>query len=956
MLDLQIYTYGHVDSMFFILNGIAGLMQSSFGQTIMVTAAMISSAYYAMRIAYAGMSDYRIYLGKVIGMFAMMLFLLLPTSDVIVNDQISKKRDVISNLPLGFALPVGLYEAFGDLLTTGFEQAFTPVSNSSYRDYGMVFGARLVQEARSWRIRNPEFLENMRNFVDRCIVVEAMIGYHFTPQDLITSDDIWQLVSSTGVTMRKTALRSGKSYELVSCSEAANLLKPGFTTEIEELEKRYKDVDFGLAGAVRYVSRSFDRMNSNFKQNIEKSFKHYLGNQLGTSESAESIIRQQMMINAIKNYSDEYGYARASATQESNWRIAGDLAGTYIPILMTVLKGLVYASFTFLTPLLLISGGWRRYLGYLTLVASFQLWAPLNTILNMFIDLYSSNTLSGIADGVISFSTSSRIGNYTDKIVAVASGLQMAIPFLAFTLMQGGVNGFIHLAGTISGASQAAAAQAAHESVTGNKAFDNYSVGNQQLYNISGFKTDLNTSYASGQSSYQHLDGAIEKVMPGGNTLMQSGAGITESTGASIYGLEQNRHGQVNAGIQNSIAMQEHDMRSLTSAKSKNFTESADAISHIAQTEHSGQTVNYETLGEQGIAASKTVKQARELHDKQGYDWEQAASMALNASAGGTFGGKIPGTNIGAEVGVSAQGQIRNSNSSSQSVGETSSVGTDEGSTENYNNIVKALSNSSWSQENNLDTSYSDAVRESYEEVERAEKQLSISSQKVDDWHQAKSIIESEGASSRTENYQEVVDDIKKEYGVDLQTAHSWASKHSPEAERVWNNIQKRDHYVEDLVNKISRGRDAISGDNAAAKLDQFSHSQEQQIVKEMSGQVRQHAQNSGLDIDNVKNNVYSKKTDLAEKFVDMQGQNDSKYQDIKRQSELEEINRQSEISKLEKDRIGQGKFAKGAMETVNSLTGGTIGDRIGKPEKNSDKSKIIDTGIYEKGSNNRGN
>ena len=79
----------------------------------------------------------------------------------------------------------------------------------------------------------------------------------------------------------------------------------------------------------------------------------------------------------------------------------------------------------------------------------------------MFIDIYSSTSLLGIADKIVSFSTMSQIGNYTDKIVVVASGLQMAIPFLAFSIIQGGVGGFIHLAGTITGASQSAASQAA---------------------------------------------------------------------------------------------------------------------------------------------------------------------------------------------------------------------------------------------------------------------------------------------------------------------------------------------------------------------------------------------------------------------------------------------------------------------------------------------------------------
>lgn len=252
----------------------------------------------------------------------------------------------VDNLPLGFALPVGMLEGFGDLLTGGFEQAFSKAdgtNNTNYRDYGMVFGARLVQESRNWRIRSPEFLENMSGFIDRCVMLEAMIGYHYTPEDLLKTDDIWSLVKTNASTLRHTSVRKGRTRTLIK--QAADLIiDPAFRLEIESLEKKSKGTDLGEAGQVSYVLRTFERLSSNFKKNVELSFKSYIG----TESGAEHLIRQQMMMNAIKNYSDDYGHARASATQESNWRIAGDLASTYLPILMSVLKVLVYSSFIFM--------------------------------------------------------------------------------------------------------------------------------------------------------------------------------------------------------------------------------------------------------------------------------------------------------------------------------------------------------------------------------------------------------------------------------------------------------------------------------------------------------------------------------------------------------------------------------------------------------------------------------
>jgi hypothetical protein len=506
----------------------------------------------------------------------------------------------------------------------------------------------------------------------------------------------------------------------------------------------------------------------------------------------------------------------------------------------------------------------------------------------MFIVLYSSDTLSGIANHVVTFSTNSKIGNYSDKIVFVAHGLQIVIPFLAFTIMKGGVGGFIHLAGVLSGASQSAAAQAANESVTGNKSFDNYSVGNKQLYNESGFKTDYNRSYAAGAATYQHSDGSMEKVTAGGNTLMQSGAGFTDSMGASNYKQEQSRHGQVNEGSQNSEALQAHDSRSLSSAKSKTFSNASDYVSQIAQREHSGKSVNYEEMGDHGEAVNDTVRTARELHDKKGYDWEKSSTLALNASAGT----KILGT------GVTLEGRVAGTDRSNTSSGESSNTSTDKGSTENYNNVVKALSNNSWAKDNNFDSSYSDSVRESNEEVQRAEQQLSVSTQQVEDWHKARSIMESEGSSASTEKYQEVLDGIKQEYGVDTQTAQVMASRRTPEAQAVWSKMQKEDHYVDNLMQRIAKDRESVSGDQATNKLDKFSKNAEGSVSSDMSGMVKQNAAKNGLNVDNVKKEIQSSKTNIEGKFTEIRDKNSNKYEGVKKQSEIDLLNRESELIK----------------------------------------------------------
>jgi len=525
----------------------------------------------------------------------------------------------------------------------------------------------------------------------------------------------------------------------------------------------------------------------------------------------------------------------------------------------------------------------------------------------------------------------SKIGNYTDKIVVVASGLQMAIPFLAFSIIQGGVSGFIHLAGNITGASQGAASQAANEVVTGNKGFDNYSVGNQQLYNRSGFKTDWNESYAAGASSTQLQDGSLEKVTAGGNVLIQSGIGFTASGGSTAYKQEDSRHGQVNEGVQQQEALHQQDMRSASNAKSNTMSKTADYISHLAQREHAGESFNYDSMGEQGEAMKEAVNHTKQLQEKNGYSWQQAASTAAEVIV--TLGTpEILEKTTGIKVTSTAKGNISAENTSNQGLDDNTNISRDNNVEEHYNNLVKAASNKVWAKENSIDTGYSDGVRESYEEQQRLEQQASISKQRVDDWHQARSIVESQGASSSRDMYQEVVDGIKQQ-GFDGRTAHKMADQRTPTAQKVWQQLQNEDHYVQNLVSTISSQRAQNSGAEADKQLDLFTKKHDQQVNQDNIGQkVKEHAVNQGLDVDNFPDSIKEKKDILAQKHQEMTTENAAQYVEVKNTNEKEASRLQDLADKYEEDRIGQGKVAKEATRFLNKL--GVTGNIIGGPDK----------------------
>lgn len=84
---------------------------------------------------------------------------------MVIKDHISKDTAKVDHIPLAFAVPVGILEEFGYIITRGFEQAFRPFSNQKfdYFNYGLLFGQRLKQEVKNVRIKDPVNVNNMRS-------------------------------------------------------------------------------------------------------------------------------------------------------------------------------------------------------------------------------------------------------------------------------------------------------------------------------------------------------------------------------------------------------------------------------------------------------------------------------------------------------------------------------------------------------------------------------------------------------------------------------------------------------------------------------------------------------------------------------------------------------------------------------------------------------------------------
>ena len=920
-IHFAVHTYGHFEAMFYVLNGIKMIMNSGFMDSMIKLMALVTTGYYSIRgIAAAAQGGTGHYFLKTTGMLILITSLLLPKADMLVIDRISGKKEIVSGLPYAFVLPVGILEAMGAGITSLFEQAFSTVSSMPYKDYGLIFGQRLVQESRNWRIGNPEFARNMNTFIKRCIVLEAMIGSRFTPDDVFDSKDIFKLVTEKAGTFRQVDFRVNGNFERINCKEAGALLKTYLPTEVEFLKFKYKGSEFSLAGGSGGMG-----MQQLLTRNIEIGYATSFGIR---DQSAADIIRQNLMINAIKdwgNTNDLYGYTRADDLQKSNWKIAGDLAKEYLPLLLNIMKALIYASFIFMLPMMILSGGMSRYLKYCTVVFSLQIWPALNAVLNLFIELYSGVRGAMATDGHITFTNFNSGHDSVDTIVLVASGLQMAIPALSYAIVQGGVDGFIHLASNIQGASNSAASVAAGEVTSGNRSFDNITQDTSSIGNKSGFKTDFNQLYQEGATQVQTADGSILRTFANGSSGMSSGAGVNLSSGSRSLMLESGKASNLTEAYTQGLSAIKGLEQHFQQSEASTIKDTTDLVSHLAQKQAAGENLNLDTSTEEGRAMNQAVKNTIALHDKEGYGWQQAAGSTVKAHVG-VGGSIIPGVSAG----VSTEGSVSASNLSDQSLNKDNSINKENGTSYNLGTLVKAAKNHNWSQNDETGKTLSNSASASYEKMQNYGSALNQRREEVENYNKALQATEHKATTDRRDVTHVVEDQVMKQYGVSREDAHQMVQTADPRAERVWNSMVETETAKE--IAQVKASKQHIE-DKSAQDAILFKNEHSGKVNNQGQIDLRKEAAKGGLDANLINAKIDGTGAYIGNKQNDMTANANDQIHSIEHHNKVMETGMNDKIKEYEKDRIGQGKMAKLAGFAANIPTFGHAGDfNVGAP------------------------
>jgi hypothetical protein len=888
-MDLTIHMYGYSELIFHTLQGIAMFRKSNFYPTVINTMVLLVGTYLAMQMAASkAEGQWRQYLLKCLGMIVFVNSLLLPKTSMFIRDHVEKSYWKVDNIPVAFALPIGAIESFGHIITMGFEQTFSLVGSRSsllYYHYGTVFGARLAKEVLEAKIRDPEVVGNMRNFIGRCVILPAMIGHKFTKEELVATNDIWGLVSKNAGTLARVDMTAHgvRVHPSPTCKEAIGYFETKFASLeggiITTLSQKFR----GAGKGVEY--------NSGLRQ-LNKNISTAIAALYDGGHKVDAILKNNMMINAINSYrSGKYATAKAQMHQEAGGLLSGDLAEKTLTGSLAVMKVIVYSSFIFLLPMLILTGGFTRYKSWITMAFSLSLWPPLYSILNMVIDFAYEPAK------VVSYSSWSTEVKKFDSIAGLAAGLSISIPFLAYYMTRLGEGGLTQLAGTIMASSNAAVSAIAGERSSGMRNWDNDNIDNVSRHNSNGFKTNHNLEYVRGENGWNLADGSHFKLTAGGKQIITGGHGLTSSGGDVSMRSEESNHVMLNEGVnkQKSLASSEQVM--FTESQAKTISRQANMLESIAEHTRSGSGYNIDTSTEEGKTVDKVLHEIDSLNKSNNYGWRQNAEAVLEAHSGFDLPFGLGG--------VTAKGSVSAGNFSDQQNSGSLTINKEDNSKETYNNITRALNNDSWTKEHGVSQDQSKGLHESYEETQRAEKQLADRYDKIDTYQRAIELNRSRGGVINKELYQDVMEAHAKRSGKSVMDARKDVENMTLAVRKIFRELSEPG--VNQLLAEVEAGKCALSPDNVQQKLDDKHKQYKSNVDSNVGDEVEKEAAAKGFNADYIRKDVEATGEINKNRFNHLNNKVNDKYDSTRDATHLHYDQMQKVIEQNEKNRLGQG-------------------------------------------------
>ena len=624
----------------------------------------------------------------------------------------------VANVPLGVGVVAGMSSRVGDRAIQLMETAFGDPADVRYSKTGMIYGAKLFERMRAFRITDPRFDANMQSFVRGCVYYDILTN-EYSMGDLANATDIWAFVTSThppnpGRSIEYLELNGAPT--IISCQQAAVMLGSEWSTELPRAKRLQ-----GRRLMPEVPETALETEVSSQAQTLHQMT-------FGASRTANSIFQQLLMANAIRrglsSFAAEAGGSALEVMAETQADIQtrntqfllGSVGEKAIVILKIVTELLFIGLFPILLPAFLLPAiGTKLMQGYFAGFLYLQLWGPMYVILHkiMMGSVVTKTAAAAYLPGQtlgLKIANIESIGSVNSDIAATAGVMILMIPVLAGLLTRGAMavgSQVENLQPFRSGAEAAGATSA-----TGNFSMGNTAVDNHSWNNLSGNRWQTSPSVDMGNTAW--TDGNL-------NTHQFGSGGAYAFTGARSTPAVEMR---MSEGVSTAATQQATHYRDLGQAVDKTWSQAQSRVQSeildASQAWSQGRDWRSSVGSESRHGASSFMQEldgvSSSLQSRLGVSEREAKQLTARAAAevyaDASLGVGMPGTGTGARAG----GRVSAGMDASRTMGAESQVGLDaarqELSSRNWGDKVERytadVAQQSWSQ----NASYQQGFRE----------------------------------------------------------------------------------------------------------------------------------------------------------------------------------------------------------------------------------------------------
>lgn len=264
----------------------------------------------------------------------------------------------------------------------------------------------------------------------------------------------------------------------------------------------------------------------------------------GISRSSDQIMQQIIMRNAVEDGMlakaqednvmssiQSYAVAKAEALQEATYSIQGGVAKKAVAVMRIVAELIFMAMFPIVIIISVFPGMLSILKTYFIGLMWLQTWAPLYSVINMIVNIYSkadATTAAITTEGVaLTYNTIPSLGASSSSVANMAGYAMMSVPFLSWGILKFGGGAFSQLSAHLGAPINSNSGVAANEVTTGNIQQGALTLGTENRDNITRFQFNENPNISSGMQRIQSGTGSTITTTSHGDTYLDQMPGMS---------------------------------------------------------------------------------------------------------------------------------------------------------------------------------------------------------------------------------------------------------------------------------------------------------------------------------------------------------------------------------------------------------------------------------------------